>query len=326
MVKRFYLLLTPQCSFVIRQDHICSLCARVSPFPSLKSSAGTQQMRGSRLYPGRKHCPLPDVIFWGEERQRQSRTGTSRLISARLPTFCGREEKPERRTNIPLNSQFCPMKVPYPSLTTRNLFYTCEICLTCKMRSMNGISVSTLCHRIVYQSDGQWPRFLWRFQPEAQLILLPANMCLTRQTSTPERIYGLDVDTPTNRAFCCLIHANIYHLQWFAWSATVGVNATLEIRGLITSWCKNRSTRACGFVQGQQWKNALVEQMQPFGLLLWPCKNNTADILQAFCSRAELRALVCSPRPWLVLIWSTRQAQSKNAQARLSPVVQPHLF
>lgn len=31
---------------------------------------------------------------------------------------------------------------------------------------------------------------------------------------------------------------------------------------LVRSWCRSRSTRACGFVQGQQWRNALVEQMQ----------------------------------------------------------------
>lgn len=270
-------------------------------------------MRGSRLYPGRKPCPLPDVIFWGQ--QRQSRTGTSCLISPRLPNFLWmwREarETDEYSTKQPMLPNESSLSLPDHK---EFVLYVWDLPgAQNEMGSLNGISVSTLCHRLVYQFDGQWAPFLWRFQSEAQLILLPANMCLTRQTSTPERIYGLDVDTPTNRAFCCLIHVNIYHLQWFAWSATVGVNTTLEIRGLITSWCKNRSTRACGFAQGQQWKNAMVEQMQPFGFLQWPCKNNTADILQAFCTWAELRALVCFPRPWLVLIWSTRPAQSKNA-------------
>ena len=83
--------------------------------------------------PGRKHCPLPDTIFWGEERQRQSRSGTSPLISPRLAIHCGCEKRPVRHCDIPLNNHFSPMKAHYPPPTIRNLFYTCEICLACRM-------------------------------------------------------------------------------------------------------------------------------------------------------------------------------------------------
>lgn len=56
-------------------------------------------------------------------------------------------------------------------------------------------------------------------------------------------------------------------------------------QGLVTSWHKNRSTTACGFVHGQQWRNALAEQMQSH----WVFKYDLVKItLLTYCEAAAL--------------------------------------
>lgn len=87
---------------------------------------------GSLLYPGRKHCPLPDMIFRGEERQR--RKPQRHQFRDLTQTLWGCEVKLVGHIDILLNNQIPPMKVHYSlKRTTKNLCYTREICLACTM-------------------------------------------------------------------------------------------------------------------------------------------------------------------------------------------------
>lgn len=135
-------------------------------------------------HPGGKKTIHFLMWFWLRNRQRQSRNGTSPIISPRLPTPWGCEKSLHRL----IFHYFPPMAAPTPPPpplppTTRNLFYS--ICVRFAqdatfflwlIRPISGISVSTLCHRLVYQYDGSLPWFLRRFQPKARLIHSPTNV------------------------------------------------------------------------------------------------------------------------------------------------------
>lgn len=147
-------------------------------------------------------------------------------------------------------------------------------------------------------------------------------MCLTRQTHRASMLFR----------FKCLISSVLgtllfnlqqhFTLQANACWVVAGVNTTLETRGLVTSCCTGAQRGVHGFAQGQRQWNALVgADAHPFGFLMWPCKNNTADILQDCYAGCELTPLVCLGWPWLVLICSKMSggpAQLKYARGRSS--------
>lgn len=166
----------------------------------------------------------------------------------------------------------------------------------------------------------QNPHF-YSFRPPHFTGSIPL-MCLTRQTQRASMLFW----------FKCLISSVLgtllfnlqqhFTLQAHARWVVAGVNTTLETRGLVTSCCDGAQRGVHGFAQGQRQWNALVgADAHPFGFLMWPCKNNTADILQDCYAGCELTPLVCLGWPWLVLICSKTSggpAQLKYAHGRSS--------
>lgn len=167
-----------------------------------------------------------------------------------------------------------------------------------------------------------WPRTLISIVSGPLISLSIPLMCLTRQTHRASVLFR----------FKCLISGVLgtllfnlqqhFTLQANARWVVAGVNTTLETRGLVTSCCAGAQRGVHGFAQGQRQWNALVgADAHPFGFLMWPCKNNTADILQDCYAGCELTPLVCLGWPWLVLICSKTSggpAQLKYAHGRSS--------
>lgn len=200
-------------------------------------AVGTWKMRGSPPYSGGKDSLPHNDIFGREETKTKPQWHQSPNLTQTPNSVWMWEEANRTESDIPLNSHFSPHGI---SLSPHQPQGICFICVRFTRHVECFVGNETYewdqCFHIMSQAclSVWWlmTRFLWRFQPKARLIHSPTNMCLTGQTQTAARIYGLNVWILTYRAPCCLIHGSIYHYKWNAWWATAGVNTTLEIRGL----------------------------------------------------------------------------------------------
>lgn len=157
-------------------------CQSPAPFPFREenSAAGTWKMRRSSSW-RKKDYPLPDVILVTEQTKAKPQRHQSHNLTQTPNSLWMWEEVAQ--IDIPL---FSPHGSSTPTTTTTNhkefvLPCMCKICVGCKIflwliRPIGGISVSTLCHRLVYQYDGSLPWFLRRSQPKAHLIHSPTNV------------------------------------------------------------------------------------------------------------------------------------------------------
>lgn len=152
-------------------------------------------------------------------------------------------------------------------------------------------------------------------------------MRLTRQTLSASMLFRLKC--LISNVFGTLLFNLQQHftLQANARWAVAEVNTTLETRGLVTNCCDGAQRGVHGFAQGQRQWNALVgADAHPFGFLMWPCKNNTADILQDCYAGCELTPLVCLGWPWLVLMCSKTSGGQPSWNMRMAEVLTMHLL
>lgn len=149
----------------------------------------------------------------------------------------------------------------YPLPTTRNLFYTCEICLACRMfcgwaelwmgsvfpHYVTGLFISPMANNPI-SCKGFSLRSVWSSQPLEYFN--QAN------TNGGQNILRSDLQGSVLFNSCEYLSLRVKCLVSHSRGKYYFGN-----QRLVRSWCRSRSTRACGFVQGQQWRNALVEQM-----------------------------------------------------------------
>lgn len=213
----------------------CCLCLHLSSEDVLQEL----QRRGGSLHalPWEKLCPLPETILRGEDRDR-----LQWHQSANLPQTSTSCETAEKRVAISSRPQgICSVRVRFASF---------------------------------YRTSCGW-RYLWMGSVFPHYViglfisLTPEEIsacCLIYSTTNVFNqaglawIYTSHARTSTRWALCCLIHEYLsLHVKCLV-SHSRGKYYFVNQRR-VTRWCKNRSSTACGFIQGQQWRNALEEQM-----------------------------------------------------------------
>lgn len=190
---------------------------------------------GVTALPWEKLCPLPETILRGEDRdglqwhQSANLTQTSTSL-VRLRKKVTISSRPQR---------ICLVRVRFASL------------------------YRMFC----------WRRYLWMGS------VFPHYVTGVFISPTPEKIStSCLIYSTTNIGQPCLdLHVTCPHpdLYW-ALRCLIHEYFSLHVKCLVshsrgkyyfvnqrhvTRWCKNRSSKACGFIQGQPWRNALEEQM-----------------------------------------------------------------